>query len=284
MRKTIMRRDKPDKSLLEKIPFPCAQMPVAVSWGRNDARQLGQYNFAWHPEVEFHIVTSGRGRYLIDGRTYPIAQNSLIVIWPGEVHKFVLDEVCERTSVILRPAWLGKHRWLKKGSFPRHMILTPRDMVRIEEITRGIKEDIEIRPPLWEDTVREYLRVFSLLVRRAALRPAPESAVNPLMSQLLQYLEKNLGQPPRLARLAMRFGLSPCHLSRSFSQFAGMGIKQYMIQRRIAEAQKSIARHANLKLSAISEELGFHDYAVFNRTFTRVSKISPSGYRSKMSF
>ena len=58
-----------------------------------------------------------------------------------------------------------------------------------------------------------------------------------------------------------------------------MGIKHYILQRRIAEAQLIMEKQPNLKLTVVARQIGFKDYALFNRAFGKIVHVPPSAYR-----
>jgi len=153
-------------------------------------------------------------------------------------------------------------------------------MSQVIALLEQVRQEMEEQPPLWPEIVRTRLKEFFILIRRTALRPvSAPSPVNLLMKQLLAYLDQNFMLPLSLPQLSRHFGFSTFYLSRCFSQFSGLGIKRYIMQRRIAEAQLIMEKHSNLKLTAVAEQLGFKNYAVFNRAFLKISHIPPSAFR-----
>ncbi|MGI6383884.1 MAG: helix-turn-helix domain-containing protein [bacterium] len=72
---------------------------------------------------------------------------------------------------------------------------------------------------------------------------------------------------------------TPGHLSRLFKQHTGLGFKQYITQRRIAEAKRLLREDIDLSVDAISQRVGFRDFVVFNRNFKIFTGMTPSAYR-----
>jgi len=274
----IERKSK--KPVREKVVLFKKESPVLLRWIRENKSKARWFYVHWHPEIEFHVITGGGGKYLINGKAYPISRNSLVVIRPRDVHKFTpTPKGYERVSLLMKPEWLGKDGRLGKD-IHHHFKLTPREISQIVDLLHRVRQEMEGQPPLWPEVVRTRLKEFFILVRRAALRPAsPPPAVNPLMNQMLAYLDENYMRPLSLPQLSEHFGFSSFYLSRSFSRFSGLGIKRYILQRRIAEAQLIMERQSNLKLTAVARQLGFKDYAVFNRAFCRIAHVTPSAYR-----
>jgi AraC-like DNA-binding protein len=163
---------------------------------------------------------------------------------------------------------------------PHHLKIVPGEMSQIVGLFQEVQKELEMQRPLWTELVKTKLLEYFILMRRAALGPAlPVLADNPLMNQLLAYLDGNYMRPLSLSQLSGHFGFSAFYLSHCFSRFTGIGIKRYILQRRIAEAQLIMEKQSNLKLTAVARQIGFKDYAVFNRAFFKIVHVSPSAYR-----
>ncbi|MFA7158981.1 MAG: AraC family transcriptional regulator [Kiritimatiellia bacterium] len=274
-----MRKHKSTRPVREKVALFAKDSPYALRWINQKKRNARWFQLHWHPEIEIHLITGGTGKYIINGKAYQVSRNSLIVIHPREVHKFVPPgNGYERVSLLLKPQWLGREGRL--GRDFHHQKLTALEISRIIDLLQKIRMETEDKPPLWQDYVRARLKEFFILVRRAAMRPAASSLrISPLMNQLLAYLDENYMRPLSLPQMADHFGFSPFYLAHCFSIFTGMGIKHYILQRRIAEAQLIMEKQPNLKLTAVARQLGFKDYALFNRAFSKIVHVPPSACR-----
>ena len=274
-----MRWHNPKKPVREKVALFAKDSPYALKWIKQKKRNASWFHLHWHPEIEIHVITGGGGKYLINGNVYPISRGSLIVIHPRIVHKFVPPgNGYERISLLLKPEWLDGGGRLDKDF--HHQKLTAGEMSQIIDLLQKVRMETEDKPPLWQDYIRARLKEFFILVRRAAMRPAaPSLRISPLMNQLLAYLDENYMRPLSLPQMADHFGFSPFYLAHCFSLFTGMGIKHYILQRRIAEAQLIMEKQPNLKLTAVARQLGFKDYALFNRAFSKIVHVPPSACR-----
>ncbi|MFA7158844.1 MAG: AraC family transcriptional regulator [Kiritimatiellia bacterium] len=270
---------KKEQPVKEVLPVYDPAAPLRLRWTRGI-----QYDYPlhWHPEIEIQMVARGSGKYLINGHIYAINRNSLVVIRPRDFHKFIPDQVpFERVTVVLNTLWMGRD-WRVDRKLPRHTRLSGREVSQIFGLLRRVQHEVDGRRPLWDDMTRMMVTQLMVLLRRVTLRPAPPPLrPSPLMNQLIAYLDDHYDQPLSLAQLARYFGFSRYHLSHCFSEIFGMGIKNYIIQRRVAEARGIIEKNRALSLSSVAGQVGFNDYAAFHRAFLKIVGLPPSHFRDR---
>ena len=92
------------------------------------------------------------------------------------------------------------------------------------------------------------------------------------------HLEANFTQNATLEELSERVGLSPAHLSRSFSQRMGMGIVQYLHRTRTEEACR-LLRFTDESIARIAGKVGYDEISYFSRRFREQVGASPREYR-----
>ena len=84
---------------------------------------------------------------------------------------------------------------------------------------------------------------------------------------------------PTLADLAGIACLSPYHFSRSFKKAIGVGLRRYVMQRRIERA-KTLLRRTAQPLSWVAHEAGFYDQSHFTAEFRREIGVTPGRFRA----
>lgn len=81
-----------------------------------------------------------------------------------------------------------------------------------------------------------------------------------------------------LAALAREIGYSESYTSRMFRQIAGMRLRDYLRDRRLAFALKEV-RDGSCSILEIALRSGFSSHEAFTRAFTRAYGVSPRAYR-----
>lgn len=105
--------------------------------------------------------------------------------------------------------------------------------------------------------------------------PAPSDA---RLSELLRYLSTRLADPPSLAAMAERIGLSPAYLAVLFKQQTGQTPLEYMTAARIAEGARRL-RESNAPVTDIALDLGFVTPQYFSMVFKRQKGCTPTEWR-----
>ncbi len=100
-----------------------------------------------------------------------------------------------------------------------------------------------------------------------------------VLRNILAYIEAHLAMPLTLADLAAEASLSEYHFARMFRQSMKMAPHQYVMQRRMVQAQQMV-RHTTLPLTEIALACGFSSASHFSNRFRQVTGQSPSQLRT----
>lgn len=256
------------------------EFPVRVRW--SCGRTSKTMPLAYHAEPEFHFIERGQGAFLIQNRVYEFQQNSLILIHPNDVHRLLpSDAYIEEGTVMFAGALLQKpfYEELCRKDFPRYWQLTAKEATEIEVLINQIGAEKSGQQEYWCDIIRMDLYRFVLMVKRLNRRTAPPPTVNPAISRVISHIDQHITDDLTLAALATVAHYSPFYLSRQFKQFTGLGVRQYILQRRVLEAKKLLTDPAAPKITLIPAQIGFREYCVFARIFKSVTGLTPTAYR-----
>jgi AraC family transcriptional regulator len=94
-------------------------------------------------------------------------------------------------------------------------------------------------------------------------------------------MEAHLTQVLRLSELAREAGVSTSHFIRSFRQSTGKTPYQFLLHRRVERAQ-AMMRDLRKPLAEVALATGFADQHHFARVFRRITRVTPSRYRSSL--
>lgn len=243
---------------------------------------------AHHREFEIHLVKRGEGAYFIRDGHVPFRRNTLVLIPPHVTHRFVPrgGTAVEKITLMFWPARFGRGATFRLGSGTPHVLaLDERTAADIEVILRTLQEEIAARQPHWREALALQLRLLFLRIRRAARAhpragAAPGAAKpHPAVAWCTTEIERRFAEPLTLEALAREAGYSHYHLAHLFKRATGLGVKQYILQRRIAGARRILVEQPALTVEAVSQQVGFSDFTLFNRVFKRLTGRTPTLYR-----
>ncbi|MGL1892275.1 MAG: response regulator [Spirochaetaceae bacterium] len=103
-----------------------------------------------------------------------------------------------------------------------------------------------------------------------------------IINQIKKYIRENLGSEISLNSVASEFLLNPSYLSQLFKKHYKGGFLTYIIDLKMEKAKK-LLKDKNLKISEISEIIGYTDVKYFSKLFKNKIGIRPSEYRENLS-
>ena len=157
----------------------------------------------------------------------------------------------------------------------------------LEPITLEKLESVfaSLHPP--SNPVEELLvKAFAAEVLVHAIAPpgsvdppaASARAVSPKVLQAKKLLDTDYAGNWDLDRLSHAVHWNRTALASAFRSQLGISIHRYLMSRRIAVARERLA-HTDDKIAAIAMDVGY-SHAAFQRTFRRLTGMSPSMYRA----
>ena len=120
--------------------------------------------------------------------------------------------------------------------------------------------------------------VFSLSDRlhQHRSRRQPLVVIRQMQTAVLSQLDKNW----RLDDFAAQHHYHPSYLSRLFKREEGISFSEYLVQVRIAEAQKRLISTSE-SIKRICHDIGYKDYHTFLSTFKDIVGRTPQAYRKE---
>ena len=95
-----------------------------------------------------------------------------------------------------------------------------------------------------------------------------------------EYINENYSDERVLCKLIEKVGVNDEELDESFSSFFGIGLNEYVWNRRLNGA-KELLRFSVKSLKEISDETGIASVEIMKKMFLEKEKMSPEEYRKK---
>lgn len=108
----------------------------------------------------------------------------------------------------------------------------------------------------------------------------PTISTNKSLEELKKYIRANFAYNLTLDFLASQVHLSREHLSRSFKQYTGQTISEYLLDVRMTRA-KQMLRNPKNAITDIGAYCGYNTIGNFQRAFKKYTGMSPSEYRKQ---
>lgn len=126
------------------------------------------------------------------------------------------------------------------------------------------------------------LAAFSLQLTKLANQIGTEqdSEGEDMIELAMDYIDEHLMDPIHLDDVAGALGISSFHFCRKFKAATGMTMTSYLSKERVNHAKEALL-NTDHRITDIAFDAGFQSLSQFNRTFHKVTGMSPTQLRAK---
>lgn len=235
--------------------------------------------------TEILLICGGKGRYLVGETAYDVRPGDLLIYNSGVVH----DEICSQDDAVnsyclamnsLRMPGLRENA-LIPDSAPvlYHTGSEAEDLQLIFDMMyRYLDEDRPGCEALCHHLFIALLNRILQLIGEPLPRPAAETEPQALGRRVQEYIDQHYSEPLTLQAIGEALHLSPFYLSHVFKETSGYSPTQYLLRRRIGEAQNLLI-YTDLPVARIAEQVGFETQNYFNQQFSKHVGMPPRKFR-----
>lgn len=250
-----------------------------------------------HNFYEINIITSGRGKHVINEKTIEVSGYEVFVIPPGIKHGYSNEEGLTIYHILLSEKFTSKHfpdlkklegfstlfeiepllrSRLEKGFFLK---LNKEDRIKIKDLISEIEKS--------EDITASFLTLYLISIlseKMSFVKNGLESekfTANTLtLIESMEQIELNFSEKLNFKTLAKRCAFSYSTYLRLFKKHSGMTPLEYQRSCQLKEA--TLLLHDTTEtISSIAGKCGFYDSAHFIREFKKKYNLTPSEYRNR---
>ena len=247
------------------------------------------------------IIREGRGRYILDGQSYPTHNGTIYFTNPGHVKGFEIYELSHGYVITF------SELFLKQYAHENILDEFPFLIAEVAPPNYPDREVFQIFDDLGNQLLREYqsdsaykfkvigsLTVVLLLKIKERFWQAYNSLTEASTSSAIALtFKRNLeghfrdllaGKCERLFQVqdyAQAQYLHPSYFSTVIKNKTGKSVNSWIAEKTVAEAQALLARSTE-SVQEIAFRLGFKDAAHFSRFFKKHTEMSPVSFRQSL--
>lgn len=233
--------------------------------------------------LEIMFIARGSGDYVIDGKTYLAQEGDILIFNAGVVH----DERPHSSSdsVIYSCGLSG----LQINALPpehlqprqyRALVKSGSHFTSVHGLFETLCAQCFGKNSHYGVVTHHVLNALLILVRNLCEQQQArldETTIS-LGEQIKDFIDENYTSSITLEAITERLKINRFYLIHVFKQFSGYPPKQYIIRRRVGEAQ-SLLLNTDLGIAEIAEKVGYASVNNFHRVFKMVVGIPPTQYK-----
>ena len=247
-----------------------------------------KYGGDWHSIQHTHncselfYVIDGQGQFLIEDQTYPVSASDLVIVNPNVAHTEVSLNASPLKYIVLGVEGLELTATNNDDNTNFCIINFKTHKDNILLCLQNMLTEIETKHPGYEIVCQDLMEILIVLLGRQTNFATILTPVNKKASRLCgstkRYIDAHYQENITLDQLADVCHVSKYHLAHAFTEEYGISPINYLISRRISEAEH-LLKTTDLSLSLISSTTGFSSSSYFAQIFRKQKGMSPTEFR-----
>lgn len=249
--------------------------------------------------IEFHmliLITSGNCLHMVDFQSLRCASRTLLMLRPGQVHRFDMSTPWQGWLVLFRPEFLRPRMATTPvdelalaravDDLPAHFQVNRSEARTLVASIRQMHDDARTSDPIHVLHALLRSQLQSLLIRLHLIhtRVAADNDVAPMslerFKRFRNMIETEFHRKHHVKEYAQRLGCSAKSLGRATLDAAGISAKRLLSQRITLEAKRLLS-HTSLPVATIADKLGFDEATNFVKFFRRETGMAPGEFRQR---
>lgn len=230
-----------------------------------------------------HIILSGSGYYMVNGKKFHLRGGEGFLIKPG-VSTFYQADIKDPWTYL----WIGfsgneiidkylKRAGLTSGNYSFSVNDTEIFLEYIQKCFSRVEHTLANELFL-DGYTFEFLA--SLVENSRPITNSHEVKENEYVNRALHYLYNNYTKQINVTDMSNALNVNRSYLSRIFKESIGMTIKEYLLELRINHASDLLAM-STLSIETVALESGFTNPEMFSKLFKRERAKTPKEYRKE---
>ncbi|RYY55653.1 MAG: helix-turn-helix domain-containing protein [Chitinophagaceae bacterium] len=239
-------------------------------------------------------VVSGSGRHRVDMHEYPVRDNSIFCIAPGQVHQLRTEGPLHGYVISFTQEFLGMHDNQAELIFRCSVAaspdggpvipVTPDMNDELRDVALKLEKEYQHFFLLRSEVLRGYLRIFLVYLSRGVdltAATAIPSRHGEMVRHFSELLEKDFKKEHSVSGYASQLVVTPNYLNDVIKKNTGFPASHHIQQRIILEAKRQ-AIYSGVTMKEIAYDLGFDDVAHFSKFFKNATGKSFTDFKKNL--
>lgn len=234
-----------------------------------------------HACTEIFYMTGGRGSFLIDGQSYPVEADDLLVINSRVQHCETGDTEAPLEYIALGVDGLELTVSDEQKQF--HLFHFQKADSPLQTYLQDMLQEIEKKAPGYDIICQHLLEVVvtrAVRSSQSSARVVPSgNKVSKECSAIRRYIDAHFKENLTLDQLAAMVHINKYHMVHSFTKAYGISPINYLLSLRLQES-RYLLQATDHSMSQIAQIVGFSSPCYFSQVFHKAMGMSPREYRN----
>lgn len=228
-----------------------------------------------HNHCEILLFISGQADYNIDGQIYSPSPYDLLFI-PAATYHYLIPTASipyENYVIGIDPSCINSVHY--NNLFTAPLMISIKEDPQLLQFFKQMDHDQRMYEPNDLEICTTCL-IRQIITYCAYHKPELTSGSSgslPYIDGIIQFINNNLELPLDADMIAHHFSLSKSYVQNLFTQKMHIGLKKYIMQKKIYAAHADLSR-GNTPME-VCEKYAFGDYSIFYRLYCKTFETSP---------
>ncbi|MFA9463552.1 MAG: AraC family transcriptional regulator [Velocimicrobium sp.] len=244
---------------------------------------LETFDYHYHDFNKIYILISGNVVYNIEGKTYPLLPNDIVLINRNELHKPEINFSVPYERIIVYTNFLEHSslsycfQYAKDYTQP---VIRLRDLPYTQLFNTLTKLEATIQCNDFANEIYQsaLFTEFLVLLNRNMIHKEYSTvsyhSSNNKVHQIIAYINEHIKEDLTVDFLSSHFYVSKYHLMRTFKAETGYSLHHYITNKRLLLACDLLSH--DFSIGEVCFQCGFKDYSTFFRAFKKKYNCTPS--------
>ena len=234
-----------------------------------------------HDFYEIYMFSKGDTEYVVEGNTYTLEPDDIIIIRRHEMHRAHHKSECEykRTVLEVYPEFFEKNGckayeqpFLNADAIGNKISAELVQKSGLKDAFERLKKYSSDYEDIYTPVCRSIMVEILYLISRIKDFSADDAKDSPVRD-IIVYINNNFTENIKLETLAERFFISKYHICRIFKEATGHTVHSYITRKRITRVKE--LRKEGKSVGEAAYLAGFGNYTSFYRAYLKEFKAPP---------
>ncbi|MBV8251874.1 MAG: helix-turn-helix domain-containing protein [Chitinophaga sp.] len=233
------------------------------------------------------VLEKATGSHSIDFVPYPVKDNAVFFMRPGQIHQLFLKEdsrgyLLHFTEDFYAPIEASAKQVLRHAATRNYFPMEEVQFQRLLQVLAIIHREYREKQERYKQAIKSAMDIFFLeLLRQDNKQTTAEHPeyMQERLDELLELIERHVSVHKQVAFYASKMHLSPFQLNTVTKMLLGKSSSALINEMIILEARRQLLATSN-QVNQIAAMLGYEDVSYFIRFFKKHTGFSPEVFRS----